>query len=152
MSELKNKVVDYIGKTKFAVLATIGEDNAPKLRTIASFANDELKIYFSTGKSTAKVKQIKENPEVTLLFQHEGQQLAEFRNIILTGTAKILDGEEEFEKAVNLLGARSQRFKERVEQGQLEDTLIFVIEPKKVKSLDFSKGIGPNAIEEMDTW
>jgi pyridoxamine 5'-phosphate oxidase len=148
MSEVKTKAIEYIGKTQFAVLATVG-GGVPYLRSIASFANDGFTIYFSTGKTTDKVEQINQNPNVSILFQHEGQVIPSFKNVSVTGTAKIVSCAEGRQKAIELLSARSPRFKERAEKGQLEDTTIFAVEPKTVKALDFSKGMGPAAVEEI---
>lgn len=142
------KASEYIEKTKFAVLATTGKDGVPTVRTLGSFANDGLKVYFSTGKKTAKVEQIESNPNVTLLFQHEEQELPAFKNVSVTGIAKTISCESELNKAIQLLGNKSPRFKERAQKGELTDTLIFKVEPKILKYLDFSKGLGPDSVEE----
>lgn len=149
MSDL-DKVKQYVGETKFVILATAGKDGVPVLRTLGSFVNDGLDIYFSTGKNTAKVEQILNQPNVTLLFQHEGQQLPAFVNVAITGEAKQVQCENGYKKAVNLLSGKSARFKERAEKGELEDTAIFKVTPKSLKVLDFSRGTGPLAVEEVD--
>ncbi|MDA8234441.1 MAG: pyridoxamine 5'-phosphate oxidase family protein [Clostridia bacterium] len=148
MSDL-NKAAEYIGQSKFVVLATTDGSGVPVVRTLASFANDNLNVYFSTGRNTAKVEQIAANPKVSLLFQHEGQELAGFQNVTLTGQAEPLQSGDELSKAIQLLSDRNPRFKERVAKGGLGDTLIFRVEPKSVKYLDFSKGVGPAAVQEL---
>ncbi|MHB8171798.1 MAG: hypothetical protein ACYDG6_09690 [Thermincolia bacterium] len=40
-----------------------------------------------------------------------------------------------------MLSDRNPRFKGRVENGGLGDTLIFRVEPKSIKYLEFRKGI-----------
>lgn len=145
-----DKVKEYIRKTKWAVLSTVTQDNIPALRTMGSFVNDGLHIYFSTGKDSAKVAQIESNPFVTLLFQHEGQELATFINVTYTGKAKRLSSEQELARAIALLSERSPRFKERAEKGQLGETAIFKVEPSRIKYLDYSRGIGPAAVEEVE--
>ncbi len=146
--ENKKKAAEYIGKTKLAVLATAGANGIPYVRTLASFANDGLKVYFSTNKRSAKVEQIQSNPQVTLLFQHEGQEIITFKNVSITGIAEKVCCGNELDSAVKLLGDKNLKFKERAEKNDLEDTLIFKVEPKLLKYLDFSRGIGPAAAEE----
>lgn len=144
-----DNVKEYIGKTKWVILSTVAQDNAPAVRTLGSVVNDNLNIYFSTGKNTAKVAQIESNPFVALLFQHEGQELAAFINVTYTGKAKRVSSEQELAKAIELLSKRSPRFKERAEKGQLGETAIFRVEPVCIKYLDYSQGIGPAAVQEI---
>jgi len=148
-NEALDKVKKYISKTKWVVLSTVTQDNIPVLRTLGSIVNDDLNIYFSTGKNTAKVAQIESNPFVALLFQHEGQELSTFINVTYTGKAKKLSCEQELAKAIELLSNRSPRFKERAEKGQLGETAIFKVEPVSIKYLDYSQGIGPSAVNEI---
>ncbi|HBC91672.1 MAG TPA: pyridoxamine 5'-phosphate oxidase family protein [Pelotomaculum sp.] len=144
-----DNVKEYIGKTKWVILSTVTQENLPALRTLGSIVNDDLNIYFSTGKNTAKVAQIESNPFVTLLFQHEGQELATFINVTYTGKAEKVSSEQELAKAIALLSNRSPRFKERAEKGQLDETAIFKVEPVRIKYLDYSQGIGPAAVQEI---
>lgn len=141
----------YIGSTRTVILATVTGEGAPAIRTLAGFANDGLTIYLSTSKTAGKVEQVKANPHASLLFQQEGQELQEFRNVTLTGTiAKVCPKcGDEFERAVSLLGERNPRFKERAERKELDGTAILKFTPTKLKYLDFSKGVGPASVEEI---
>ncbi|MBP2625469.1 MAG: pyridoxamine 5-phosphate oxidase-related FMN-binding protein [Firmicutes bacterium] len=147
MSINTKSLYEYLNQTKFIVLATTSDEQVPTVRTLASFAVDELTTYFSTGKKTDKVQQIKSNPQVSILFQHENQELGSFVNATITGKATEITAETELEKVIKLLSDRSPRFKERVEKGEIANNTFFRIDPQEVKVLDFSKGVGPNAIE-----
>lgn len=142
----------YIAGTKTVILGTVTGEGVPVLRTLASFANDGLTVYLSTSKTSAKVEQLKGNANATLLFQQEGQELSGFRNVTLTGTiAKVCSKcGEEYTRAVELLGGRNPRFKERADKGELEGTVILKLTPSRLKVLDFSKGIGPAAVTESE--
>jgi nitroimidazol reductase NimA-like FMN-containing flavoprotein (pyridoxamine 5'-phosphate oxidase superfamily) len=146
MSEIKNNVKDYINNTKYVVLGTV-KNNIPVTRTLGSFANDGFIVYFSTNKNTEKVKHIGKNPHVSLLFQHEGQELGSFKNVSITGRATQLLEKNEQDKAITVLGDRNPRFKERTAKGDIKDTALFRVEPVEVKFLDFSKGIGPDSVQ-----
>ncbi len=147
--EILNTIKDYIAGTKWVALASVAEDSKPALRTLGSVVNDDLDIYFSTGKNTAKVAQIAANPFVTLLFQHEDQELATFKNVTYTGEAKQLSCEKELAQAIELLSNHSPRFKTRAEKGELGETAIFKVKPVSIKYLDFSSGVGSAAVKEV---
>lgn len=142
---------DYIASTKTVILGTANKEGVPSLRTLASFANDGLVIYLSTSKGSGKVEQLKENPNAVLLFQQEGQELPKFRNVTLTGSIATVCSKcgEEYARAVKLLSDRSPRFRERAEKGQLDGNVILKLTPTRLKLLDFSKGAGPAAVEEV---
>jgi pyridoxamine 5'-phosphate oxidase len=147
--EVLGKVKEYINQTKWIVLSTVTQDKVPVSRTMASVVNDGLNLYFSTGKNTAKVGQIASNPNVTLLFQHEEQELSNFKNVAYTGRAERIESEKDLARAIELLSNRSPRFKARVEKGQLGETAIFKVEPVSIKYLDYSQGVGPQAVTEI---
>jgi nitroimidazol reductase NimA-like FMN-containing flavoprotein (pyridoxamine 5'-phosphate oxidase superfamily) len=147
MSFNRDCLHEYLNKSKFIVLSTINNEQVPTLRTLGSFAVDGLTAYFSTGKGTDKVQQIRSNPQVSILFQHENQELGSFINATITGEASEIKAEAELKQAIKLLSDRSPRFKERVEKGELGNNTFFRIDPQEVKVLDFSKGTGPDAVE-----
>lgn len=67
----------------------------------------------------------------------------------MTGNAIQLTEKVDIERAVSLLSQRNPRFKERVEKGEINDTALFRIDPIEIKVLDFSNGIGPNAVQTI---
>lgn len=153
MSVNKEELKSYIANTKLLILATTSgekEEVYPSLRTIGSFAADGFTIYFSTGKDTAKVKQLEKNPGVTAFFQQDGQEPAKFRNVTVIGKAKRLDDEDAFNKAVDIISKQKPRLKERIEKGEKDQIVIYKIKPEVVKTLDFSRGPGPKAVETIE--
>jgi hypothetical protein len=57
MNEIVTEVVDYIDKTLYALLITVGEENKPFAREIGPFVNIGLDVYFvDYSKSTRTVK------------------------------------------------------------------------------------------------
>jgi general stress protein 26 len=144
------KVKNYIKNTKYATLGYVSTTGVPSLRAMGSFDIDELNLYFSSSKTAEKVSNIAVNPTISFLFQHEGQELATFKNVTYVGIAKEIKCETEYNKAVKILSEKSPRFKERAQKGQLGDTAIFKVVPKSIKYLDYSNGIGPNAVKEIE--
>lgn len=148
-AELKKTIIEYISKTKWGTLASVREDNAPVLRAMGSFALDGLDIVFSTPINTGKVKDIARNSLVNFFFQHEGQDLATFKNAAVIGHASEIKDAAELKKAIDLLSARNPRFKARAEKGDLKDTAIYKVKTTEVKYLDFAKGFGKEGIQEL---
>ncbi len=147
MSIDREKINEYLNKTKFFVLATVDSKNAPVLRSIGHFAAEGLTTYFSTGKDSAKTAQIGQNPWVSAFFQHEDQLLPSFKNVAVTGQAVLITHEEEIGRAIGIIGERNADFKEQAEKGQLENNAFYRIDPKEVKVLDFSKGFEPEILQ-----
>jgi len=146
-TDKKDKVVEYLNQTKWIILATVDDNQTPVLRTLGSFAVDGFNVYFSTGNNTAKVNQIELNPKVSVFFQHENQELPSYINVSVTGKANKVTTEEELNKVITLLSNRNPKFKERVEKGEIGNSVFYRVAPKEVKLLDFSKGKGPEAVE-----
>lgn len=113
------------------VLATVDEAGNPQIRHIGGYTIDGKDILFSTGKDTDKTREIANNNNVALLFQHEGQQ--ELKNVTLYGKARKLD-EEETKKAVDLIKIRRPQLRYTPEAN-----IIYRVESESVKVLDFSK-------------
>ncbi|BCG58582.1 pyridoxamine 5'-phosphate oxidase family protein [Paenibacillus sp. URB8-2] len=145
--EARNQIVKYLNDTRFVVLATVNNDQSPVLRSLGSFVADGYTIYFSTHKNSKKVEQIQENPKIVLFFQHENQELSSFVNISVHGTAEAIADQAEIDRAIQQLGSRNPRFKERAEKGLLQDTVFYKVNARELKVLDFSKGSGAGAVE-----
>jgi len=139
---LRDDVATYVDKTRFAVLAYVRNDGAPLMRSIGSFVPDGVNLYFSTRKAAAKVKEISDRRRISFFFEHEGQELAQWKNLLLIGDAVKVEEGDEFRHAVQLLSDRNPRFKERVDNGELPSMLIFKLNTEEVEFLDYGKGFG----------
>ncbi len=146
----RQQVPQYLNDTRFIILSTVGPANTPATRALGSFAADGLTVYFSTGKTSDKVGQIAANPNVSILFQHEQQEVKDFANVEIRGVAEVLATEEERAKAIRLISIRNPRFKERAEKGELGGNAFLRVTPKQVKVVDFSKGHGPAAVSSIE--
>jgi len=68
-------------------------------------------------------------------------------HISITGLAHEIIVQDEVAKAIKLLSAKSPRFKERAKKGEISNNTFFRVDPQEVKVVDFSKGVGQNAVE-----
>jgi uncharacterized protein YhbP (UPF0306 family) len=85
------------------------------------------------------------DPRVSIQLLAEGQDLPKLRNLVLNGSAKRLESEDR-SVAIQAIGSRNPRFKERAEKGQLADTAIYEVKTSRAKLVDFSNGLGPAAL------
>lgn len=148
---IRQEIIDYIDQTQWATLATVRKDGTPVVRTIGAFALDKggASLYFATLPEAEKTRHIRGNNRVSFFFQHEGQQLLEFRNAEVIGrAAKITDGEE-LGRAVALITARSPFVKEHVEKHGVDTFGFYEVAASEIKFLDYRKGIGPAAVETI---
>jgi len=141
-----SEILEYIAASKFGLLTYVRSDLAPVSRAMGSFAPDGINLYFSTGRDSAKVREIAENGLVSFYFEQDGQAPENWKSVLLIGDAELLEGGDNFGKAVNLLAAKSPRFRERVEKGDLAAAAVYRINTREVQLLDRSKGYGPPAI------
>lgn len=68
MDHLKNKILEKMKGLTLASFATVTEDGKPWVRYVAVKADEHLNIWFATFKTSRKVRQIAQNPDVHLLL------------------------------------------------------------------------------------
>lgn len=131
--------------TRFVSLATISAEG-PVVRSLGSWGLHGRTLYFSTAKTSDKAAQIKGDPRVSAQLLAEGQELPSLKNVVLEGSARILESDADRTPAIDAIGARNPRFKERAAKGELAGNAIYAVDAKKIKVLDFSKGQGPASL------
>lgn len=146
LNELPNSTLqDLVSKVRFISLATISKDG-PVVRSLGSWALDGQTVYISTSRSSEKVAQLADDPRTSIQFLAENQELGNLRNLVIDGTAEELRTDPDRAPAIEAIGARNPRFKERAEKGELGGNAIYAIKASKIKIIDFSKGVGPQAV------
>jgi general stress protein 26 len=74
----KQKIVDIMKRTNlFAFLAT-GDGDQPRVRPVTPIVEDDMSIWVATSAESRKVKQVRQNPKISLAFvQHpDGEKAA----------------------------------------------------------------------------
>ncbi len=66
------------------------------------------------------------------------------QQFLLIGDAEPLTvGSNDYAKAIDRLGAKSPRFRERIAKGDLDSAIIYKVKTSELEYLDRSKGKGP---------
>ena len=64
----RDQVIAYIQEVRFGYLATVGADNAPRVRPIGIYNVYDDDLYFFTFSNTRKVAEIEANPQVEVVW------------------------------------------------------------------------------------
>ncbi|HKB17803.1 MAG TPA: TIGR03668 family PPOX class F420-dependent oxidoreductase [Candidatus Dormibacteraeota bacterium] len=105
-----------IGESRVARLATAGADGRPHVVPI-TFALEGDRVYFAVDakpKRTTNLKRLRNiaaNPAVSVLFDHYEEDWGRLWWVRLDGAARILDGHDEAERAVDLLVSRYEQYR-----------------------------------------
>ena len=87
---------EIIKATNFCALATLDESGQPNLRTMNPIPpEDDLVIWFATSRHCRKVREIQNDPRVSVYF---AQHVAGTGYVTINGAATIIDDREELEK------------------------------------------------------
>jgi len=83
----RSEVIEFIQQVQFGYLATVGADNAPRVRPISikDVYGDDL--YFFTFAITRKVAEIAANPQVEVVWAKE----AELSQVRIEGKAEVVE-------------------------------------------------------------
>jgi nitroimidazol reductase NimA-like FMN-containing flavoprotein (pyridoxamine 5'-phosphate oxidase superfamily) len=88
------------------------------------------KLYFGTEADAKKVKNIKTNPNVTLVFDEYTEDWAHLRGIMIQGKARIV-GAREFRSLRRKIYAKYLQFKSEAPLGEKDSSIIEVNPEKK---------------------
>mgnify|MGYP006267903523 CR=1 FL=1 len=85
--DLKKKVAELINRNRYSKLITFGTDGAPHGRIMTNLPlGKDMVIWFATGLSTNKIKDIKKNPNVSVFVDDPNDQTY----ASITGKAEIV--------------------------------------------------------------
>lgn len=134
MAVTTQRLKDYLNGNQTIILATIGIDGAPDVRTIGGFGISEFTIYLSTAKESNKVKQLEKVNKVALFFQHDNEFISKYFNATVFGRADLVDTEVEFNKGKDLIQGRKPHLNISKETHN-----IYKISPEFIKTVDLSE-------------
>jgi len=122
---------DMMVKAKYCALITLDESGHPRARTMDTFPpDDNMVVWMGTSRITRKVKEIRNDPRVTLYYpdpDHAGY-------VLVYGTAKLVDDEKEKDK----------RWKEEYAVHFPEGKggfILIAVTPQRIEVSDYSRGI-----------
>ena len=134
-----------VSGVRFLSLATISEEG-PVVRSLGSWGLQGRTLYFSTSRASRKAAQLAQDPRVSAQLLPEGQELPNLKNVVIEGPARLLESDADRAPAIEVIGRRNPRFKERASRGELGENAIYAVDARRIKLLDFSRGLGPDSV------
>ncbi len=89
----REKLLDFIGKQKVALLASVDEEGFPNVK--AMFAPNKIErnsLYFSTNLSSMRSQQFLKNPKACVYFYKKGR--FKYEGVMLAGLVEVLQDDE----------------------------------------------------------
>lgn len=87
------QIMDFINKQKVAFIASVDDGGFPNMKAMLMprKINDNC-FYFSTNKSSMRVKQYRKNPKSSIYFFNKGR--FRYEGVMLIGTIEVLEDEQ----------------------------------------------------------
>jgi len=86
-NDLKQSVAELIKRNRYSKLITFGPDQAPHARVMTNLPlGNDMVLWFATGLSTSKIKDIKTNPHVSVFIDDPN----DLTNASIIGKAEIV--------------------------------------------------------------
>ena len=85
----RDEVIEYIKKVQFGYLATVGADNAPRVRPVSIKDVYDDDFYFFTFSTTRKVAEMEANSQVEVVWS----KLEEVSQVRVRGKAVVVEDE-----------------------------------------------------------
>jgi nitroimidazol reductase NimA-like FMN-containing flavoprotein (pyridoxamine 5'-phosphate oxidase superfamily) len=143
MDEIIADAITYVEESPYCLLITAGSGEGgasrPFARYVGPVANVGLDLYFATRIASGKVAQMEEHPLVICWFQRADQTPEKFRSVGVEGVATRLAAEADFNRALDLLGGKSQQYKKYIGKEGRASWAIYKVAATCVHYTDFSK-------------
>ncbi|MFT5012455.1 MAG: general stress protein 26 [Patiriisocius sp.] len=136
-SEVLSLARDVINKVRYGALISMGEAGQPRSRIVDAFPpDDDFVIYVATKPNTRKVKQIRNQPKVTLFYFDP-----ESRNYVsVMGNATLIEADDV------KVAMRREADSDRIYPNFPDDYLLIKVEPSAVE------GLLPGYRGDKETW
>lgn len=127
---------EIINETNYCGLVTIDSLGQPQIRTMNPFpVKDDFIIWFATSRSSRKVKEIKNNPQVCVYFANH---LTAKGYVTINGSASVIDNRE-------LLIQMKRDYWNGI-QGWQEKFVLIKIIPMSIEIINYKHGLNNDPI------
>ncbi len=107
--ELTSAEREIVRWARVARLATVGDDGRPHVVPVSPVLDGDL-LLFATDEESAKVRNLRRNPHVTLVFDDYVEDWSRLRAVMIRGTARVLDHGPEWNRVRSLLYGKFQQY------------------------------------------
>jgi len=125
--KLSAKEKQFVECLRVARVATVGSDRVPHNVPVCPIF-DKHKVYFATEKNAKKVRNIQNNPNVTIAFDEYTEAWDYLRGVMLQGQARIV-GKSEFRTLRKKIYDKYSQYEQSAPLGE-RDSVIVEVTPK----------------------
>jgi len=144
--KMEEFVLDILQSHRILTLATLRDDGYPQANTV-SYANDGLTIYFVTGATSSKVRNISNCNKVSLTIDRDYADWSKIKGVSMGAIAEVMTNPEEIEKAMGLLMQKFPALQEMPEPE--EPPAVIKITPEIVSVLNYGVEFGHTDLVEV---
>ena len=138
MEFIKDEIEEYLSKRKFLTLGTSSKNGKPLTHPLA-YVNIGHDVFFSTSKTTRKMKNIFENPNVAYSIYDHTDHFDEVRLLQMEGKASEIVDKKEFKNIIEMLKNKFP-FSKHIPIDS--DIVVVKISPKSCYFSDYNKRFG----------
>lgn len=144
MERKHKRIREFLAAQKLTVVSTVSDKAAPESALVAFAEDDQLCVYFQTGRHTRKAANLKQNPKVSFVF---GLTLDVKMTVQYEGYAAQIANEHDLIKCKQLFVAKNSPTTERYFNHPT--AIFFKVLPTWIGCSDYTKD-KPDVIEIKD--
>ena len=133
---LSKKAAKLITHERVCRVATTGTEGRPHLVPVVHVLAGD-KIYFGSGEDARKVKNLRENPQISVTIDLYSEDWSQLRGVMVQGTAKLIERGPRFKQARARLYAKYPQYSKEAALATT-DSVIVEVTPAHV----FTWGLG----------
>src|SRR5262245_25439509 len=122
---LKRSVARLVMLERVCRVATVGTRGAPHLVPVCHVVQDG-KVYFASGSDGRKVRNILENPRVTVTVDLYSDDWSHLKGVMIQGTASLIQRGPRFRRLRRLLYAKYPQYPDEAALDELDSVIVGV--------------------------
>lgn len=129
-------IAEFISAVDYSELITVNK-GTPHIRPMI-YISDGLSIYMVTANNSAKLQQIKDNPNVSIIIIKSLSDVSETKEVIISGKAEEVQSPQQRGHIFKLFLKKPQTYQEWL--GKESDYTVLKITTTELKYFDYSTG------------
>ena len=123
---LSGKILAFIRGQRVARVATVERDGTPHNVAVCTVASNG-RIYFASGKGARKVRNLRRNPRVALVFDQYTENWSRLKGAMIVGTSTVIDQGAAFHRARQSLYRKYKSYARLAPIEEGESVIICVV-------------------------
>jgi PPOX class probable F420-dependent enzyme len=135
VTQLTKALADFVAWERVCRVATAGASGVPHLVPVCHVVANG-KVYFASGDDGRKVKNLRENPRVTLTIDLYSDHWGTLKGVMIQGRATLIEGGPRFRRVRDLLYRKYPQYRREAAISP-SDSVAIEVTPTRVFSWGF---------------